>query len=61
VVQLVEALHFEPEARGFDSRWCHYNFALTNLSGRTMALGSIQPLTVMSTRIIPEGVKAAGA
>jgi hypothetical protein len=26
VVQLVEALRFKPEDRGFDSRWCHWNF-----------------------------------
>jgi len=25
VVQLVEALRYEPEGRGFDSRWCHWN------------------------------------
>ena len=29
VAQLVEALHYKPESRGFDSRWCHYNFSLT--------------------------------
>jgi len=32
-----------------------------NLSGRTMAMGSTQPLTEMSTRNISCGVKAAGA
>jgi hypothetical protein len=26
--QLVEALHYKPEGRGFDSRWCHWNFSL---------------------------------
>jgi len=26
---LVEALHFKPEGRGFDSRWCHCNYLLT--------------------------------
>jgi len=30
-------------------------------SGRTMALGLTQALTEMSTRIVPSGVKAAGA
>jgi hypothetical protein len=25
---LVEALHYKPEGRGFDSRWCHRNFSL---------------------------------
>ena len=26
VVQLVEALRYKPEGRGFDSRWCHWNY-----------------------------------
>ena len=25
---LVEALHYRSEGRGFDSRWCHWNFSL---------------------------------
>jgi len=29
VAQLVEALRCKPEDRGFDSRWCHWNFSLT--------------------------------
>ena len=29
VAQLVEALRYNPERRGFDSRWCHCNFSLT--------------------------------
>jgi hypothetical protein len=29
VAQLVEALRYEPEGRGFDFRWCHWNFSLT--------------------------------
>ena len=29
VAQLVEALRHKPEGRGFDSRWCHWNFSLT--------------------------------
>jgi hypothetical protein len=35
-------------------------FEWHNPSGRTRALGSIQPLTEMSTRNIPLAVKAAG-
>jgi hypothetical protein len=61
VAQLVEALRSKPEGSGFDSRWCHWNFTLTNPFGRTMAMGSTQPLTEMSTRNISWGVKAAGA
>jgi hypothetical protein len=29
VGQLVEALRYKPEGRGFDSRSCHWNFSLT--------------------------------
>jgi hypothetical protein len=29
VAQLVEALRYKPEGRGFDSRWCHWNVSLT--------------------------------
>ena len=29
VAQLVEVLRYKPEGRGFDSRWCHWTFSLT--------------------------------
>ena len=29
VAQLVEALRYKQEGRGFDSRWSHWNFSLT--------------------------------
>ena len=29
VAHLVEALRYNPEGRGFDSRWCLWNFSLT--------------------------------
>jgi hypothetical protein len=29
VAYLVEALRYNSEGRGFDSRWCHWNFSLT--------------------------------
>ena len=29
VAQLVEAVRYKPEGRGFDSRWCQWNFSLT--------------------------------
>jgi hypothetical protein len=61
VAQLVQALRYEPEGRGFDSRWCIGIFHWLNPSGRTMALGLTQSLTKMSTRNISWGVKAAGA
>jgi hypothetical protein len=31
VAQLVEALRYKPEGRGFDSRWSHWNFSVTIL------------------------------
>jgi len=29
IAQLVEELRYKPEGRGFDSRWCNWNFLLT--------------------------------
>ena len=29
LAQLVEALRYKWEGRGFDSRWCRWNFSLT--------------------------------
>jgi hypothetical protein len=29
VAQLVDALRYKPEGRGFDFRWCHWKFSLT--------------------------------
>jgi hypothetical protein len=28
VAQLVEAMRYKPEGRGFDSLWCNWNFSL---------------------------------
>jgi hypothetical protein len=55
VAQLVEALRYKLEGRVFDSRSCYWNFHWHNISGRTMALGSTQPLTEMSSRNISWG------
>ena len=52
MAQLVEALRYKPEGRGFDS---------LNPSGRTMGLGLTLPLTGMSTRNMSSGVKVADA
>ena len=29
MAQLIEALRYKPEGRGFDSQWCHWIFSLT--------------------------------
>ena len=52
MAQLVEALRYKPEGRGFDSPMVSLEFFIDSPSGRTMALGSIHPLTEMSTRNI---------
>ena len=52
VVLLVEALPYRPEGRGFDSRGGLWIFHGPNPSGRTVELGSTQPLTDVSTRNI---------
>ena len=53
---VVKVLRYKSEGSWFDPSWCHCNFSLTyNLSDRTMALGSTQPLTEMSTRSISWG------
>jgi len=52
------AMCYKSEGCWFDPRWCHWNFSLTyNPSDRTMALGSTQPLTEMSTRSISWGLR----
>jgi len=51
VAQLVEALRYKSEGRGFDGH---------NPSDRKMALGLTQSLTEISTRNISWGVQAAG-
>ena len=53
VAQLVEALRYKLEGRGFYSRWTFI---------RIVGLGgSIEPLTEMSTMAIACGVKATDA
>ena len=59
VTQLVKALRYKPEGRGFDSCWVIGIFHWHNPSGRTMALGLTHPLREMSTGNISCGVKVA--
>jgi hypothetical protein len=58
VAQLVEALRYKPEGRGFNSLEF---FTGIILPAAIWPLGSTQPLTEMSTRNISWRVKAAGA
>jgi len=52
---VVKVLCYKSEGRWFDPSWCHWNFLLKYPSDRTMALGSTQPLTEMSTSSISWG------
>jgi hypothetical protein len=53
---LVEALRYKPERRGsIPDEVIGFFFNWPNPSSRTMALGSTQPLTEMSTRNLPGG------
>jgi hypothetical protein len=64
VAQLVDALRYKPAGRGTDSRWGLLGFFIDLISsGRTMALGSTQPLTGISTRGIsfPDYLEILGA
>ena len=47
MAQMVEALRYKPEGRGFDSRWVH--------RGRTLALGSNVALTEGKCQEFPLG------
>jgi hypothetical protein len=46
------------EGRGFESQFNLFFFNCPNPSSRTMALGSTQPLSEMSTKYCSEGVKS---
>ena len=51
----IKALCYKQEGRCFDPSCCQCTFHWHNPSDRTMALGSTQPLTEMSTRSISWG------
>jgi hypothetical protein len=52
---VVEVLRYKSEGCWFNPRWCHGFFIDVNPSLCTVALGSTQPLTEMSTRCISWG------
>jgi len=61
VAQLVEALRYKPEGRGFDSRWCHWNFSSTQSFRSHYGPGVDSASNRNEYQEYFLGVKAAGA
>ena len=61
VVQLVEALRYNSEGRGFDSRWRHWNFSLTQSFQSHYGSGDNSACNRNEYQDYFLGVKAAGA
>jgi hypothetical protein len=55
------ALHYKPEGRGFDSRWCHWNFSLTYSFRQHCSPGVESASNRNEYQEYFLGVKAAGA
>jgi len=61
VAQLVEALRYKSEGRGFVSRWCHWNFSLISFSRQHYGPGVDSASNRNEYQKYYLGVKAAGA
>ena len=48
---VVKALRYKPAGRGFDSRWCHWNFSVTSFRSHYVP-GVVSASKEMSTRCI---------
>ena len=58
MTQLVKALSYKPEVRGFDSRWCNRNVSLTLTFRPHYNPWSTQPLAEVSISNILGGEKS---
>jgi hypothetical protein len=58
---VVEALRYKPEGRGIDSRWCHWNFSLTQSFWPHYGPGVNSASNRNEYQEYLLGVKAAGA
>ena len=59
VAQVFEVLRYKPEGRGFDSRWCHWNFSLAFRPHYGPGVDSVSNENDYQKYFL--GVKAAGA
>ena len=57
---VVKALRYKPAGRGFDSRWCHWNFSVTSFRSH-YGLGVDLASNINEYQVYFLGVKAAGA
>jgi len=53
--QLDDALRYEPGGRGFEFRWCHWNFSLTILPTVLSHWVRLSPLQKLAPGIFPGG------
>jgi len=58
---VVKALRYKPAGRGFDSRWCHWNFSLTKSFRSHYGPGVDSASNRNEYQVYFLGVKAAGA
>jgi hypothetical protein len=59
-VVVVKALRYKPAGRGFDSRWCHWNFSVTSCRSH-YGPGVDSASNRNECQVYFLGVKAAGA
>jgi hypothetical protein len=58
---VIEALRYKPDGRGIDSRWCHWNFSLTQSFRQHYGPGMDSDSNRNEFQKYFLGVKAAGA
>ena len=58
---VVKALRYKPAGRGFDSRWCHWNFSVTQSFRSHYGPGVDSASNRNEYHVYFLGVKAAGA
>ena len=58
---VVKALRYKPAGRGFDSRWCHWNFSVTLPFRPHYGPGVESASNRSEYQVYFLGVKAAGA
>jgi hypothetical protein len=57
---VVKALRYKPAGRGFDSRWCHWNFSVTKFFRSHYGPGVDSSSNINEYQVCFLGVKAAG-